>query len=121
MKRIDPPSGPNRLEQISRRIPRSSLAAALLFAAAGAAFSLDIYGSKDGQLFREISLARPQENIQSTSAYRIVSHAVSEDNVIYIAAHGDFVVPPPPELELDANIDNYVKEIHGEVRLARAA
>jgi hypothetical protein len=104
-----------RIDSIQSLSPSSfALATALLLTAAGAAFSLDVYGSKEGDYSVRFP-SHPQENIQSTDAYRIVTHALGEDNVIYIAAHGDFVVPPPPELELDANIDNYVKEIHGQV------
>ncbi len=91
-----------------------ALAAALLFAAGSVAFSLDVYGSKEGDYSVSFP-SPPKEAIQTGSNYRIVSHVVSEDNVIYIVAHGDFVVPPPPELELDANIDNYVKELHATV------
>jgi hypothetical protein len=91
-----------------------ALAAALLFATGGAALSLDVYGSNEG----DCSVAfpsPPKEDIQTSSNYRIVSHVVSVDNVIYIVAHSDFIVPPPPDLELDANIDNYVKEIYATV------
>jgi hypothetical protein len=96
--------------------PRSSLAlaAALLFAAGGAALSLDVYTSVAGDYSVNFP-APPEENTQSTDNYRIVSHAVRADEVIYIVAHGDFVVPPPVELELDANIDNYVKELNAQV------
>jgi hypothetical protein len=91
-----------------------ALAAALLFAAGGAALSLDVYGSNEGEYSVSFP-SPPKEDIQTSSNYRIVSHVVSVDNVIYIVAHGDFIVPPPPDLELDANIDNYVKEIHATV------
>jgi hypothetical protein len=91
-----------------------ALAAVLLLAAAGAAFSLDVYGSKEGDYSVRFP-SPPEENIQTTSAYRILTHALNEDNVIYIAGHGDFVAPLDPEQELNANIDNYVKEIHGKV------
>jgi hypothetical protein len=91
-----------------------ALAAALLFAAGSTAFSLDVYGSNEGDYSVNFP-SPPKEDVQTSSNYRIVSHVVSEDNVIYIVAHGDFVVPPPPEQELDANIDNYVKELHAKV------
>jgi hypothetical protein len=91
-----------------------ALAAVLLLAAAGTALSLNVYGSVAGDYSVNFP-SSPQENTQSTDAYRIVSHALREDNVIYIVAHGDFVVPPPTEIELDANIDNYVKELHAQV------
>jgi hypothetical protein len=91
-----------------------ALAAALLFAAAGAAFSLDVYPSVAGDYSVDFP-STPKEEVQTTPAYRIVSHAINVDNVIYIVAHGDFQVPPPPEIELDANIDNYVKELHANV------
>jgi hypothetical protein len=95
-----------------------AFAAALLFAAAVAALSPNVYGSVAGDYSVSFP-SSPQENIQSTDTYRIVSHALREDNVIYIVAHGDFVVPPPADLELDANIENYVKELHAQV-LSRA-
>jgi hypothetical protein len=91
-----------------------ALAAAMLFAAGGAALSLDVYNSVAGD-YAVIFPSPPQETTQSTDAYRIVSHAVRADEVIYVVAHGDFVVPPPVELELDADIDNYVKELHAQV------
>jgi len=76
-----------------------ALAAALLLAAAGAAFSLDVYPSVAGDY--SVSFPSiPTEDVQTTPAYRIVSHAMSADNVIYIVAHGDFQVPPPPEIDL---------------------
>ena len=91
-----------------------ALAAALLLAAAGAALALDTYGSEAGDYSVSFP-SQPQENTQTTSAYRIVSHAVREDNVIYIVAHGDYTAQLDPELELNANIDNYVKELHAQV------
>jgi hypothetical protein len=105
-----------RIDLIQSLSPYSSfaLAAALLLTAAGAAFSLDVYGSKEGDYSVRFP-SHPQKNIQTSSAYRIVAHALSEDNVIYIVAHGDYVVALEPEKELNANIDNYVKEIHGQV------
>jgi hypothetical protein len=107
------------VKRFSFRCSSLALAAALLFAAGGAALSLDVYTSVAGDYAVNFP-ATPQENTQSTDAYRIVSHAVRADEVIYIVAHGDFVVPPPVELELDANIDNYVKELHAQV-LSRSA
>jgi hypothetical protein len=91
-----------------------ALAAALLLAATGAAFSLDVYPSVAGDYSVNFP-STPKEEVRTTPTYRIVSHAINVDNVIYIVAHGDFQVPPPPELELDANIDNYVKELHATV------
>jgi hypothetical protein len=90
-----------------------ALAAVLLFAA-GATLSLDVYPSTAGDYFVNFP-STPKEDVQTSANYRIVSHVVSDDNVIYIVAHGDFQVPPPPEVELDANIDNYVKELHANV------
>jgi hypothetical protein len=91
-----------------------AFAIALLFAAGSAALSLDVYNSTAGDYSVNFP-SRPKEDIQTSDNYRIVSHVVSVDNVIYIVAHGDFVVPPPPDLELDANIDNYAKELHATV------
>lgn len=102
------------MKKFLSRYSAFALAAALLPAAAGTALSLDVYGSLAGEYSVNFP-SRPQEDVQTTAAYRIVSHVASEDNVIYIVAHGDFVVPPPPDLELDANIDNYVRELHGQV------
>jgi len=76
-----------------------ALAAALLLAAAGAAFSLDVYPSVAGDYSVNFT-STPKEEVRTTPTYRIVSHAINVDNVIYIVAHGDFQVPPPPELEL---------------------
>jgi hypothetical protein len=90
------------------------LAVALLFAAAATALAPYVYPSVAGDYAVNFP-STPKEDVQTSSAYRIVSHAISEDSVIYIVAHGDFQVPPPPEIELDANIDNYVKELHANV------
>ena len=40
---------------------------------------------------------------------------MKDNDVIYIVAHGDFEVALQADLELDANIDNYVKELHATV------
>jgi hypothetical protein len=90
------------------------LAAALLLAGAATALAPYVYGSTAGDYTVNFP-SDPKEDVQTTSVYRIVSHAIREDSVIYIAAHGDFQVPPSPEVELDANIDNYVKELHADV------
>ena len=97
-------------------IPYSAFAfaAALLFAAAGAALSPDVYPSVAGDYSVSFP-SPPQENVQTTPAYRIVTHVVKDNDVIYIVAHGDFEVALRADLELDANIDNYVKELNASV------
>jgi hypothetical protein len=91
-----------------------ALAAAFLFAATDMALSLDTYNSGAGG-YSVVFPSSSQENIQTTPAYRIVTHVLREDNVIYIAAHGDYTEALDPELELNANIDNYVKQISAQV------
>jgi len=51
--------------------------------------------------------------VNTGSNYRIVSHTLKAGDVIYIVAHGDFTEPVKAEIELDANISNYVNEISG--------
>jgi len=97
-----------------RRFPLypAMLAAALWLAAGAAAASLEVYGSKEGDYAVDFP-ARPQEEIENGGNFRLVSHALSHDGAIYIAAHGDFAEPVKADLELDANIDNYVNAIRG--------
>ena len=97
-----------------RRLLRYSalLAAALWLATGGAASSLEVYGSKEGDYSVNFP-ASPQEEINNGGNFRVVSHALRHDGVIYIVAHGDFAEPVKPDVELDANIDNYVNAIRG--------
>jgi hypothetical protein len=91
-----------------------ALAAALLFAAGSAALSLDTYTSEAGS-YSVVFPSPSQENIQTTPAYHIVVHVLREDNVIYVAGHSDYAEALDPELELNANIDNYVKQISARI------
>ncbi|HXM30797.1 MAG TPA: hypothetical protein VN919_01385 [Xanthobacteraceae bacterium] len=91
-----------------------ALAAALLFTASAAALSSNVYSSVAGNYSVSFP-SPPQENVQTTPAYRIVTHVVKDNDVIYIVAHGDFEVALQADLELDANMDNYVKELHATV------
>jgi hypothetical protein len=102
------------VQKFLSRYSTLALAAALLLAAAGMAFSLDTYDSGAGG-YSVVFPSPSEENIQTTPNYRIVTHVLREDNVIYIAAHGDYTMQLDPELELNANIDNYVKEIRARV------
>ncbi|HLL26489.1 MAG TPA: hypothetical protein VKT73_02410 [Xanthobacteraceae bacterium] len=94
--------------------PAFALAASLLFAAGAAALSGSVYGSVAGDYSVSFP-APPEEHVHPGSGFRIVTHVVRDDNVIYIVAHGDFEVPVQADIELDANIDNYVKEFGAKV------
>jgi hypothetical protein len=89
-----------------------ALAAALLLLARGIAVSLEVYGSTAGEYSASFP-APPEENTRTGPNFRIVSHALRANGVIYIVAHGDFTEPVNAEVELDANIVNYVNEIRG--------
>lgn len=59
--------------------------------------------------------APPGETVRELGPNKLIAHAMREGNVIYVAAHGDFVQKIDAAAEMNANIDNYAKEVHAKV------
>ncbi len=94
--------------------PAFALATSLLFAAGAVALSASVYGSVAGDYTVNFPIP-PDEHVKPGSGFRVVTHVARDDNVIYVAANNDFEVPVPADLEIDADIDNFVKEFSGSV------
>jgi hypothetical protein len=59
--------------------------------------------------------AAPSETVRDIGPNKLIAHAMREGDVIYVAAHGDFVESVKADVEMNANIDNYAKEVHAKV------
>lgn|GEM_PF-1543410 len=57
----------------------------------------------------------PSETVRDIGPNKLIAHAMRVGDVIYVAAHGDFVDKIKPDIEMNANIDNYAKEVHAKV------
>lgn len=84
------------------------------FAAGTSARALEVYSSNEGSYSVNFP-ALPQETVRNMGPNRLVAHAEREGDVVYVAAHGDFVEAIKPDVEMNANIDNYAREVHASV------
>jgi hypothetical protein len=75
---------------------------------------LEIYQSNEGGYSVNFP-APPQETRRDIGPNRIIAHAERNGDVVYVAAHGDFTVALKPEIEMNANIENYAREVHASV------
>ena|SRR5689334_12336123 len=57
----------------------------------------------------------PTETVRDIGPNKLIAHAMREGSVIYVAAHGDFADKIKPDVEMNANIDNYAREIRAKV------
>lgn len=57
----------------------------------------------------------PSETVRDIGPNKLIAHAMRVGDVIYVAAHGDFVETVKADVEMNANIDNYAKEVHAKV------
>lgn len=94
--------------------PACLFAVALLLALAHPALALETYPSKEGSYSINFPVI-PKETVQEIGPNRLIARAVRAGNVIYVAAHGDFVEAMNPDVEMNANIENYTREIHASV------
>jgi hypothetical protein len=76
--------------------------------------ALDIYSSNEGGYSVNFP-APPEETRRDIGPNRIIAHAERNGDVVYVAAHGDFTVALKPDIEMNANIDNYAHEVHAAV------
>jgi hypothetical protein len=76
--------------------------------------ALEIYPSNEGGYSVNFP-APPQETRRDIGPNRIIAHAERNGDVVYVAAHGDFTVALKPDIEMNANIENYVREVHASV------
>jgi len=95
------------------------LVAACIWLTNTSASARDVYPSKEGDYAIEFP-AKPAEEIDTSGGLRVVMHVLKNDEVIYIAGHGDLAVAPKPEVELDASIEKYVAAIRGCRLMSRA-
>jgi hypothetical protein len=59
--------------------------------------------------------APPSETVRDIGPNKLIAHAMRAGDVVYVAAHGDFVDKVKPDVEMNANIDNYAREVHAKV------
>jgi hypothetical protein len=93
---------------------RTIVPALLWLLAAAPADALQIYASNEGGYAVNFP-APPSETVREIGKNKLIAHAEREGDVIYIAAHGDFTDKVKPETEMNANIDNYAREVHAIV------
>ena len=88
--------------------------AVALIAIVSPAYSLDVYSSAAGNYSVNFP-SPPEEHIQEDGKDHVVTHIVRYDNAIYVVSHCGYVDVPNAEIEMDASINNYVKEISSHV------
>lgn len=76
--------------------------------------ALEIYSSNEGGYSVNFP-APPEETRQNIGPNKIIAHAERNGDVVYVAAHGDFIEALKPDIEMNANIDNYAHEVHAAV------
>lgn len=59
--------------------------------------------------------APPRESVREIGKNRLIAHVVRDGDVIYVAANGDFAEAIKPDIEMNANIENYTREINAKV------
>jgi hypothetical protein len=59
--------------------------------------------------------APPVESVHESGKNRLIAHIARNGDVIYIAANGDFAEAIKPDAEMNANIENYAREINARV------
>jgi hypothetical protein len=89
----------------------AALAGLLAFASPAQAFE---YASNEGDYSVNFP-APPSETVRDIGPNKLTAHAMREGNVIYVVAHGDFAEKVKADAEMNANIDNYAKEVHAKV------
>jgi hypothetical protein len=57
----------------------------------------------------------PVESVQEFGNNRLIAHVARNGGAIYIAANGDFAEAIKPDVEMNANIENYAREINARV------
>jgi hypothetical protein len=57
----------------------------------------------------------PEETVREIGPNKLVAHAMRDGDVLYVAAHGDFTAKVDAGTEMNANIDNYTREVHAKV------
>ena len=72
------------------------------------------YASNEGDYTVNFPEA-PSETVRDIGPNKLIAHAMRVGDVIYVAAHGDFVETVKADVEMNANIDNYAKEVHAKV------
>jgi len=89
----------------------AAFAGLLAFAPPARAFE---YASNEGDYSVNFP-ALPGETVREIGPNKLIAHAMREGDVIYVAAHGDFAGKVDPAPEMNANIDNYAREVHAKV------
>lgn len=76
--------------------------------------ALETFNSNEGAYTINFP-ATPRESVQESGKNRLVAHVVREGDVVYVAANGDFAEAIKADVEMNANIENYTREINARV------
>lgn len=76
--------------------------------------ALETFASNEGGYTIDFP-AKPTESVQKFGNNRLIVHVARNGDVIYIAANGDFAEAIKPDTEMNANIENYTREINAAV------
>lgn len=76
--------------------------------------ALETFNSNEGAYTINFP-APPRESVQKSGKNRLVAHVVREGDIVYVAASGDFAEAIKADAEMNANIENYTREINARV------
>jgi hypothetical protein len=76
--------------------------------------ALETFNSNEGGYVINFP-SKPIESVQEFGKNRLVAHVARNGDVIYIAANGDFAEAIKADAEMNANIENYTREINAKV------
>jgi hypothetical protein len=84
------------------------------FALVAPARAGETYASNEGSYSVNFPSA-PEETVREIGPNKLVAHAIRNGDVLYVAAHGDFTAKVDAGTEMNANIDNYTREVKAKV------
>lgn len=76
--------------------------------------ALETFASNEGGYTIDFPV-KPTESVQEFGNNRLIAHVARNGDVIYIAANGDFAEAVKSDTEMNANIENYTREINAAV------